>query len=91
MIGKLLGNRYQIMEKIGSGGMAEVYKAVSYTHLFNASRRAIATLESGYILEDEELGGAKKVLGAAAMTYVASAAMALAQLLRLILIRGDRD
>ena len=70
---------------------AVLFQLVTLPVEFNASRRAIATLESGYILEDEELGGAKKVLGAAAMTYVASAAMALAQLLRLILIRGDRD
>ena len=70
---------------------AVLFQLVTLPVEFNASRRAIATLESGYILEDEELGGAKKVLGAAAMTYVASAVMALAQLLRLILIRGDRD
>ena len=70
---------------------AVLFQLVTLPVEFNASRRAIATLESGYILDDEELGGAKKVLGAAAMTYVASAAMALAQLLRLILIRGNRD
>ena len=57
----------------------------------NASRRAIATLDSNYILEGEEIKGAKRVLSAAAMTYVASAAMAVLQLLRLILVRNRRD
>ena len=42
-------------------------------------------------LEDEEIRHVKKVLGAAAMTYVAAAATSIAQLLRLILIARDRD
>ena len=58
---------------------------------FNASRRAIRILaEDGY-LGAEEIGGAKKVLSAAAMTYVAAAFAAVAQLLRLIAIFGRRD
>lgn len=57
----------------------------------NASRRALATLESSYMLDGDEISGAKKVLSAAAMTYVASAAMALLQLLRLIAIRDRRN
>lgn len=58
---------------------------------FNASRRALSVIESQQILTDEELTGAKKTLRAAAMTYVAATAVALAQLLRLILIFGKRD
>lgn len=58
---------------------------------YNASSRAVRVLESTYVLEGDEVQGAKRVLRAAAMTYLASAAMALAQLLRLILLRGDRD
>ncbi len=50
---------------------------------FNASRRALAALESGGSLSGEELSGAKKVLSAAAMTYVAALLSALVQLLRL--------
>jgi len=50
---------------------------------FNASRRAIAALEDGGALDREELSGAKKVLSAAAMTYVAALLSALLQLLRL--------
>lgn len=54
---------------------------------FNASRRAIDTISSQGILFGTELDGAKKVLSAAAMTYIASAALALFQFLRLILSR----
>ena len=57
---------------------------------FNASRRAIATLESGNLLGDGELQGAKKVLSAAAMTYVAALLVSLAQLLRFLLAFGGR-
>lgn len=57
---------------------------------FNASRRAIATLGGEGILTADELGGAKSVLGAAALTYVAAAVTAVLQLLRLILIFGRR-
>ncbi len=57
---------------------------------FNASNRAIKTLDNMAILDQEELSGSKKVLSAAAMTYVASAAVALANLLRLLSISGRR-
>lgn len=53
---------------------------------FNASRRALAALSEGGALDNEELKGAKKVLSAAAMTYVAALASALVQLLRLWLM-----
>ena len=60
---------------------------------FNASARAIATLEQRALLQDDELKGAKKVLSAAAMTYVAAAFSAIMSLLRLIIIarNSDRD
>jgi len=57
---------------------------------FNASNRALSLLRSNNILNDEELKGAKKVLNAAAMTYVASALTAIASLLRLILLSKKR-
>lgn len=57
---------------------------------FNASSRALAILETGGLLERDELETAKKMLRAAAMTYVASAAVAMASLLRLILLSRDR-
>lgn len=56
----------------------------------DASRRALQVLERNAVLSQEELKGAKKVLTAAAMTYIASALTAVASLLRLILIARDR-
>ncbi len=56
---------------------------------FNASNRALVLLANyGYLRQGEELTGAKKVLNAAAMTYVAAAATAILNLLRMFLIRG---
>lgn len=57
---------------------------------FNASRRAIAALQNGGYLMDDEIDGARKVLNAAALTYVASAAMAILQLLRLLALANRR-
>ena len=58
---------------------------------FNASRRALAILDENGILDGEELISTKKVLSAAALTYVAAAVVAVANLLRLILVFRDRD
>ncbi len=57
---------------------------------FNASRRALTILENQAILDGEDLKGAKKVLTAAALTYVAAAAVALGNLLRLISISNRK-
>jgi len=54
----------------------------------DASKRAIRELETENIILPEETAGVKKVLSAAAMTYVAALAMAAAQFLRILLIRG---
>lgn len=56
---------------------------------FNASRRALRALEEDGVLSDEELKGAKKVLSAAALTYVAAMLVALMQFLRLLMILGN--
>lgn len=56
---------------------------------FNASRRALKTLDGYSLLSSDELKGAKKVLSAAAMTYVAAAFSAIMTLIRLILISGN--
>jgi Zn-dependent membrane protease YugP len=59
---------------------------------FNASSRALVMLtDSGYLTRGEEEAGARKVLSAAALTYVAAAAMAILQLVRMLLLRGNRD
>lgn len=76
-----------------------LYSAVAFFQLvtlpveFNASKRALQTIETNGFLEGEEYSGAKKVLTAAALTYVAALASALATLLRLFLImnRGNRN
>jgi Zn-dependent membrane protease YugP len=57
---------------------------------FNASSRAKEALEHGRYLDYDEIDNTGKVLNAAALTYVAAAAMAVAQLLRFILIAGRR-
>ncbi|MGN0777741.1 MAG: zinc metallopeptidase [Aristaeellaceae bacterium] len=58
---------------------------------FDASRRAVQMLTSGGYINGEEEAGVRKVLNAAALTYVASAVMSLLSLLRLLLIARDRD
>ena len=58
---------------------------------FNASRRAIALLKDGGYIRLDEVKPAKAVLDAAALTYLAAAVMALLQLLRLIILRNERD
>ncbi|MBP1551859.1 MAG: zinc metallopeptidase [Oscillospiraceae bacterium] len=67
-----------------------VFQLVTLPVEFNASRRAVNALEMSGSIGDEELYGVKKVLGAAAMTYVAALAVAVANLLRLILRFGGR-
>lgn len=71
--------------------LAVLFQVVTLPVEFDASNRAIRTLSGGGYLEGEEVDMVKKVLSAAAMTYVAAAATSIAQLLRLILIARDRD
>lgn len=72
-------------------GITVLFTLVTLPVEFNASKRAIACLTESRILYDDEVDGAKKVLSAAAMTYVASAAMAIAQFLRLLVLFGGRN
>lgn len=67
-----------------------LFQLVTLPVEFNASTRAITALDDMGILSAEELSPAKKVLHAAALTYVASALMAIANLLRLLLLRNRR-
>lgn len=71
-------------------GLSVVFTVVTLPVEFNASKRAIACLGDSRILYEDEIEGAKKVLSAAAMTYVASTAVALANFLRLIVVFGGR-
>ena len=68
-----------------------IFQLVTLPVEFNASSRALATLESECILDGEELRGAKRVLSAAALTYVAALIVAVANLLRLLLLRNRND
>lgn len=91
-----LGEFFVWMAYIGLIGfsLTVVFQLVTLPTEFNASSRALATISDNNILTPDELKGAKKVLSAAAMTYVAALAVAVAQLLRLILIvnrRTSRD
>ena len=95
LVGLLLGSLGEIALMfiylgIAAFGLSFVFQMVTLPVEFNASRRAIKAIEEGGILTEEEQRGAKKTLTAAAMTYVAATATALAQLLRLILIYGRR-
>ena len=75
---------------IAAFGMSLVFQIVTLPVEFNASRRAMAAIEQSNLLTAEEQRGARKTLKAAALTYVAATAVALAQLLRLILLFGGR-
>lgn len=69
---------------------AVLFQLVTLPVEFNASNRAIATLKNGLYLYEDEVPAVKKVLGAAAMTYVAAAAVSIANLLRFIMLIGGR-
>ena len=71
-------------------GLSLVFQLITLPVEFNASRRAIRAIEDGELLTTEEQRGARKTLTAAAMTYVAATAVALAQLLRLLVLFGRR-
>ena len=70
---------------------AVIFQLVTLPVEFNASRRALVALEEQGILASNELPYTKKVLSAAALTYVASAAAAILQLLRLVILFGGRN
>lgn len=71
--------------------IAVVYQLITLPVEFNASKRALNILESRNILYGNEVSGAKKVLSAAAMTYVAAALMSISQLIRLIAISNRNN
>lgn len=70
--------------------LAVLFQLVTLPVEFNASSRALKVLEADGILGTEELAGGKKVLRAAALTYVAALASSILQLLRLIILAGGR-
>jgi len=86
------GSYWQIIFNIGIllFGGAVLFYVITLPVEFNASSRAIAILRQNNVLSEKELNGVKKVLTAAALTYVASALTAIMSLLRLILIARNR-
>ncbi len=85
IIGYFLGFEPLIVIGLMLYALITVFHLVTLPVEFNASRRAIKVIDATNLLYDDEINGAKKVLSAAAMTYVASLIVSLANLLRLIL------
>ena len=97
LIGLLLYSQPLFLVGILLFSLTTVFQLVTLPVEFNASHRALETIEGQGLLDGEELDGAKKVLRAAAMTYVAALLMSALQLFRYVLIflgrdrRGGRD
>lgn len=87
------GSQYAVIAYIGVAcfGLCTLFQLTTLPTEYNASNRAIEAISSTAILTPEEQVGAKKVLSAAALTYVASLAVSLMQLLRLVLLVGRND
>lgn len=91
LIGVLFGSNYTLIQVgIWAFSLAVLFQLVTLPVEFNASNRAVRILDSRGILGQDELGMCRKVLSAAAMTYVAAAAASIMQLLRLVLLFGGR-
>jgi len=84
--------RYQPLVTVGifAFSLAVLFTLVTLPVEFDASRRAVVSLRDASLLSDEEVGGVKEVLFAAALTYVAAAAMAALQLLMLLTLNRRR-
>ena len=91
LIGLVMNSSGLAMAGVALFSLVAVFQLVTLPVEFNASSRALATLESRDILSPQELFGAKSVLTAAALTYVAALVQSLAQLLRLILLVNGRS
>ena len=94
LLGVIFGGAGSTLAQIGIWvfALAVLFQIVTLPVEFNAAGRAIKMLDQYGILHHQEVGHVKKVLSAAALTYVAAAASAILQLLRLVLIfGGGRD
>ena len=95
LLGLLIGfmgdlSYFLIYLGIGCFGLSLVFQLVTLPVEFDASRRAMAAIAQSELLTEEEQRGARKTLTAAALTYVAATAVALSQLLRLLVLFGGR-
>jgi len=91
LIGVLLRGSFLINLGILAFSLAFIFQLVTLPVEFDASRRALRILADGGLLTEEEVPQARKVLFAAALTYVAAAVAALRQLLRLIILFGNNN
>ncbi len=92
LLGVLLGmNQMFIQIGIWVFAIAVLFQLVTLPVEFNASNRALAMLGDYGMMEQEETRGCRKVLSAAALTYVAAAASSILQLLRLVLLFGNNN
>lgn len=85
------GSQTLIMLGILLFSLTVLFQLVTLPVEFNASGRALRILRDSHILYEDEVRGARRVLTAAALTYVASAASSILELLRLFLLFGNRD
>ena len=90
LIGFFMGSENLVVAGIILFSAVVLFQLVTLPVEFNASSRALKTLDNYGILDGEELKASRKVLSAAAMTYVASAAVAIANLLRLVFLFSGR-
>ena len=79
-----------MMVAVAAYAVAVVFQIITLPVEFDASKRAMAALSGSGRYTPDELAGAKKVLSAAAMTYVAAMSVSLLQLLRLLLMVSGR-
>ena len=93
LLGLLLSFQPLVTLGILAFALSTVFQLITLPVEFNASKRAMAALKDSGRMDSAELGASRKVLTAAAMTYVAALAVSLMQLLRLILLsqRNSRD
>ncbi|MCI1134351.1 zinc metallopeptidase [Enterococcus gallinarum] len=91
LIGVLLRESFLINLGILAFSLAFIFQLVTLPVEFDASRRALRILADGGLLTEEEVPQARKVLFAAALTYVAAAVATLLQLLRLIILFGNNN
>lgn len=92
LIGVIVGGLGSPLVQVGilMFTLAVLFQLVTLPVEFNASSRAVRLLDSQGILSGDEVSGTRKVLSAAALTYVAAAASSILQLLRLIILYGGR-
>ena len=90
IIGLLLGGSSLVSLGILLFSLAVLFQLVTLPVEYNASHRAVTLLDSIGILQGQEVGQTRSVLNAAALTYVAAAAASILQLLRLLILFGNR-